>query len=355
MSTAEGGSEEDELARESITLGVVWKGSEQYTLRVSRYATVLSVKALIEELTMVDAMDQKLLGLVKGKLPKDHDTLTSLKVTNGVKVRLVGTPAANRLQPPREAEDEDEDEEGRRSSKTVVGDSPSDVTCAIHDDDVVDRSGVVIMSEDCVQKLARITRTTDVRIINRPRTGRKLVVLDLDHTIVDCSSTTGDAIDMARPGLHEFLTAIYPHYDIIVWSQTKWFYVESKMTMLGMLTHPRYKLVTALDISSMMYVDMRYRGKEVRRQIKPLELIWLRFPDHYGPHNTVHIDDLERNFALNWQNGLKIKRFKTADSRRRSAFRADTELYKLAQYLVKISGLSTLEELDHTKWQEYEN
>ncbi|KAJ2402679.1 hypothetical protein GGI23_000540 [Coemansia sp. RSA 2559] len=351
MSTVEGGSGEDELARESIALDVVWKGSEQYTLRVSRYATVQSVKALIEELTMVDAMDQKLLGLVKGKLPKDHDTLTSLKVRSGVKVRLVGTPAANRLQPPQEVEEA----EGGGSKVVVVGDGPSDVTCAIHDDDVVDRSGVVIVSEDYVQKLARITEATDVRIINRPRTGRKLVVLDLDHTIVDCSSTTGDAIDMARPGLHEFLTAIYPHYDIIVWSQTKWFYVESKMTMLGMLTHPRYKLVTALDISSMMYVDMRYKGKEVRRQIKPLELIWLRFPDHYGRHNTVHIDDLERNFALNWQNGLKIKRFKTAGTRRRSAFRADTELYKLAQYLVKISGLSTLEELDHTKWQEYEN
>ncbi|KAJ1662501.1 hypothetical protein IW140_005476 [Coemansia sp. RSA 1813] len=335
--------EEDELARESISLDVVWKGSERYTLRVSRHATVLSVKALVEELTTVDAVNQKLLGLVKGKLPKDHDTLAQLGVSSGVKVRLVGTPAANRLRPPHEKDF------SIAAGDVIMG------GCAIQDDDDADlrNSGVVIVSEDCVQKLDRIHKTADVRIINNPRTDRKLVVLDLDHTILDCSNTTGNAVDMARPGLHEFLSAVYPHYDIIVWSQTKWFYVESKMTMLGMLTHPRYKLVTALDISSMIYVDMRYKGKVVRRQIKPLELIWLRFPEHYGPHNTIHVDDLERNFALNWQNGLKIKRFRHADRARHPFRYADTELYKLAEYLVKISGLRTLEELDHTKWKDY--
>ncbi|KAJ2557943.1 hypothetical protein EV175_001047 [Coemansia sp. RSA 1933] len=342
--------EEDELTRESISLDVVWKGSERYTLRVSRHATVLSVKVLIEELTTVDAMNQKLLGLVKGRLPKDNDTLTSLQVASGVKVRLVGTPAANRLQPPppqkqaaQSGEEEDDLTEGDVTGKTAIPD----------DDDDLPGNRVVTVTEDCAKRLRDIARVMDVPIINSPRAGRKLVVLDLDYTILDCTSTTGNAVEMARPGLHEFLTAVYPHYDIIVWSQTKWFYVESKMTILGMLTHPRYKLVAALDISLMLVVDMRYRGEKVRRQIKPLELIWKRFPEYYGPHNTIHIDDLERNFALNWQNGLKIKPFRQEGWRRGSNVDIDTELYKLADYLVKISRLSTLEELDHTRWQDY--
>ncbi|KAJ2653988.1 hypothetical protein GGH99_007454, partial [Coemansia sp. RSA 1285] len=77
--------QKDEMARESILLNVVWKGSEQYRLRVSQYATVLSVKALIEELTQVDVGNQKLLGLTKGRLPGDEDTLTGLGVASGVK------------------------------------------------------------------------------------------------------------------------------------------------------------------------------------------------------------------------------------------------------------------------------
>jgi hypothetical protein len=30
----------------------------------------------------------------------------------------------------------------------------------------------------------------------------------------------------------------------------------------------------------------------------------------YGPHNTLHVDDLARNFALNPANGIKIKAYR---------------------------------------------
>ncbi|KAJ1726636.1 hypothetical protein LPJ72_006272, partial [Coemansia sp. Benny D160-2] len=319
---------QDEMARESILLNVVWKGSEQYRLRVSQYATVLSVKALIEELTQVAVGNQKLLGLAKGKLPGDADTLAGLGVASGVRVRLMGTPEARRLKPRLD---------GARSSSAGYFDKGDDAAVArravgekengrwaIYDDgDEGSSTGreegkgggygslgrVHVLSTDSLEEIEKTAEAMEVRIINAPRPGRKLVVLDLDYTIMDCS-TTGvpeNAIEMARPGLHEFLAAVYPHYDIMVWSQTKWYFVESKITMLGMLTHPGYKIVTALDISSMVWADLRYDGREERKRVKPLQLIWNRFPDHYGPHNTVHIDDLKRNFAFNWQNGLEIK------------------------------------------------
>ncbi|KAJ2509365.1 hypothetical protein GGI11_005915 [Coemansia sp. RSA 2049] len=389
--------QKDEMARESILLNVVWKGSEQYRLRVSQCATVLSVKALIEELTQVDVGNQKLLGLTKGRLPGDEDTLTGLGVASGVKVRLMGTPEARRLKPRLD--------EARSSSSSssntgyfdkrddaivargAVGEKEKD-KWAIHDDgdesNSTGRGGgygsfgkVHVLSTDSVEEMEKTAKAMEVRIINAPRPGRKLVVLDLDYTIMDCS-TTGvpeNAIEMARPGLHEFLAAVYPHYDIMVWSQTKWYFVESKITMLGMLTHPGYKIVTALDISSMVWADLLYDGREERKRVKPLQLIWNRFPDHYGPHNTVHIDDLKRNFAFNWQNGLEIKPFykgEHADSFEcHDCLHTDLEtddddgdsgdfqggdrvLYKMAKYLVKISGLDTLENLDHGEWEDYQ-
>ncbi|KAJ2752796.1 hypothetical protein IWQ56_006693, partial [Coemansia nantahalensis] len=61
VTAADGGS--DEMAREALSLEVVWKGSERYPLMVPKYATVSSIKGLLEELTEVEAEGQKLLGL----------------------------------------------------------------------------------------------------------------------------------------------------------------------------------------------------------------------------------------------------------------------------------------------------
>lgn len=43
---------------------------------------------------------------------------------------------------------------------------------------------------------------------------------------------------------------------------------------------------------------------------KPLALIWAKFPEQYGPHNTIMLDDLRRNYVLNKQQGLVIRPFK---------------------------------------------
>ncbi|KAJ2157546.1 hypothetical protein GGF46_004435 [Coemansia sp. RSA 552] len=323
------------MARESLALEVVWKGTERYPLQVPKYATVTSIKVLLEELTKVDAEGQKLLGLVKGRLPRDTDTLEGLGVRDGTRVRLVGTRRADRLQGQQQRDSwQDEDGEAPEPSEVATGGR---------------REGYRVVSTDFRATLDGLVRSAEVRVMNAPRPGRKLVVLDLDYTLFDCKNMTGNIVDMARPGLHEFLSAIYPHYDLIVWSQTKWHVVESKITLLGMVTHPNYKITTALDVSTMFRVRSMYRGREMEHQVKALEFIWQRFPDVYTRQNTIHIDDLGRNFALNWQNGLKIRPYKRTDTRRCN----DIELYKLTQYLLRIAELSTLEDLDHAKWESY--
>ncbi|KAJ2872665.1 hypothetical protein FB639_004315, partial [Coemansia asiatica] len=210
---------DDEMVRESLSLEITWKGSKKYQLRIPKYATVLSVKVLIEELTEIDSDSQKLLGLVKGKLPKDSDTLVDLGVADGTKIRLVGTRMADRLKalhghPLRESAENND----------VTGISP-DIdypweTDAAGSKRMMERSQVI--STDWKPALDKIVQTADIRLMNPPRQGKKLVVLDLDYTLFDCKNISGNVADMARPGLHEFLSAIYPQYDLIIWSQTKW-------------------------------------------------------------------------------------------------------------------------------------
>ncbi|PIA18791.1 HAD-superfamily subfamily IIID h [Coemansia reversa NRRL 1564] len=331
---------EDEMARESLSLEVIWKGSERYSLKVTKYATVISIKVLLEELTEVDSDSQKLLGLVKGKLPRDTDTLAALGVKSGTKVRLVGTRVADQLKP-REDSWHDLD-----SDVPAISD---DVDTNIVDSLLSGGREHQVVSTDSRQKLDKIIREAEVRVMSPPRPGRKLVVLDLDYTLFDCKNMSGNVVEMARPGLHEFLSAIYPYYDLIVWSQTKWHVVECKITLLGMVTHPNYKITTALDISAMFNIKSIRNGKPVDHQVKALEFIWARFPDVYDRSNTIHVDDLGRNFALNRQNGLKIRPYKRADT----SVRNDTELYRLTRYLLSIAKLPTLEFLDHSQWHSY--
>ncbi|KAJ2598517.1 hypothetical protein GGF40_002086 [Coemansia sp. RSA 1286] len=333
--------DEDEMVRESLSLEVTWKGSEKYNLRIPKYATILSVKVLIEELTEIDADSQKLLGLVRGKLPKDNDTLVSLGVVDGTKIRLVGTRAADRfkglhrcpLHPPPDNSD-------------VTGISP-DVDYPWDETQGGRRSQVV--SRNWRAALDKIVESADIRLLNAPRPGKRLLVLDLDYTLFDCKNVSGNVADMARPGLHELLASVYPQYDLVVWSQTKWHVVESKITLLGMLTHPLYRITTALDISTMLTVKSVRGGQVMTHQVKPLEFIWARFPEQYNKENTVHVDDLSRNFALNYQNGLKIRQFKRADTKPRS----DAELFKLTAYLLKIAELPSFDGLDHSQWRSY--
>ncbi len=46
--------------------------------------------------------------------------------------------------------------------------------------------------------------------------------------------------------------------------------------------------------------------------VKPLKVIWDKFPEFYSSKNTIMFDDLKRNFLMNPQNGLRIEPYKNA-------------------------------------------
>jgi len=64
--------------------------------------------------------------------------------------------------------------------------------------------------------------------------------------------------------------------------------------------------------------------------------------------NTIHVDDLGRNFALNPRQGLKISAFRDAHTPRAMA---DRELDDLAKYLLHVATVDDMETLNHKDWK----
>ena len=152
---------------------------------------------------------------------------------------------------------------------------------------------------------------------------------------------------MKRPHMDEFLTSAYRRYDLVVWSQTSWRWLETKLTELGMLTHPGYRFCFVLDKTSMFAITSTKRdGTTYKHHVKPLQIIWTKFP-RWGSHNTVHLDDLSRNFALNLGSGLKVTPF----YRKKGTGKRDAELLGLARYLDMLAATAdNFDDVDFGRW-----
>eukprot|EP00163_Fabomonas_tropica_P004934 TRINITY_DN1440_c0_g1_i1.p2 TRINITY_DN1440_c0_g1~~TRINITY_DN1440_c0_g1_i1.p2 ORF type:complete len:169 (+),score=33.25 TRINITY_DN1440_c0_g1_i1:575-1081(+) len=154
--------------------------------------------------------------------------------------------------------------------------------------------------------------------------------------------------ELKRPFMDDFLATAYEDYDLVIWSQTAWHWLEAKLTELGILTNYRYKICFVMDITSMFYVNSLVKGQEKRHQVKALGIIWAKFPQ-YNEKGTLHIDDLARNFAMNPKNGIKCTAFRNAPVMRQT----DRELFFLAKYLKYMKDVEDVTTIDHDKWQEY--
>lgn len=337
----------------------------------SASTTVGEVKEMLHEKTGILPKRQKLIGLKRGNdsmptaVADDETTLSDLKVKGKAagglstivvhEFILMGTPEDKIFVDPSEK---------------------ADLPSIIDDFDLDFNAG----SEEWVQhkakeyNLQKFTESTEVHIINPPRTSVKgvpkpLLVLDLDHTLLDFSARTlqengetamsmgsnNDSVanQLKRPYMDEFLTWTYKYYDLVVWSQTSWRWLEVKLTELGMLTHPGYKICFVLDKTSMFRIISTNRsGKSVEHHVKPLQIIWSKFT-HWNSYNTVHLDDLERNFALNLGSGLKC----TAYYRKKKKGKKDAELLGLGRFLELLATNEEVKDnfdlVDFHSWQDY--
>jgi len=307
-----------------IELRFTWAG-KLFSLRISATERVLDLKQSIFELTSVPPERQKLLGLAKGpKLPPNDSLIADLGVRSGKKFTVIGTPAGNEIK-------------GSSQLHSVVKDP---VAASEQSVDV-----------DFTLKLKEVSENLTVNLISPLRPGKKLLVLDIDYTILDTKPLTGGRLppmECARPFLHEFLEAVYPHYDICIWSQTSWIWLETKLVELGMVgAGKNYEISFVLDKTCMFTVSSKREGKPWSHSVKALQIIWNHFPA-YNASNTVHVDDLSRNFALNPKEGIKISAFKEAHTE--EAMR-DRELVRLTRYLLHAATFDDFRSLTHKDWK----
>uniref|UniRef100_A0A3N7FL54 FCP1 homology domain-containing protein n=2 Tax=Populus trichocarpa TaxID=3694 RepID=A0A3N7FL54_POPTR len=66
------------------------------------------------------------------------------------------------------------------------------------------------------QKLKRRIDQYEIELKNPSRPGKKLFVLDIDYTLFDHRSTAETPLELMRPYLHAFLTAVYAEYDMMI-------------------------------------------------------------------------------------------------------------------------------------------
>uniref|UniRef100_A0A6U2C421 protein-serine/threonine phosphatase n=1 Tax=Hemiselmis andersenii TaxID=464988 RepID=A0A6U2C421_HEMAN len=315
-----------------VKLKVKWNG-KAIELDVSRETTVGEVRERLQELTEVQVKRQKLIGLGKKANPPDDATLDSLQLKSSHAFMMVGSAESNIL-----------------PDASALGDELPEVVNDLDWDFVPDEQTDVGRTPENRKKLEEKVRTVDVRIISEPRPGKKLLVLDLDYTLLDFKGTAENMNELKRPYCDELLTACYEHFDIVVWSQTSWRWLEMKLTEMGILQNPAFKVAFVLDRTSMFSVQSRMSDGRLRtHEVKPLEFIWTKFPE-YNASNTVHIDDLSRNFAMNPKQGLRISAFRESVRVRKN----DRELFFLAHYLVHIAiNIPDFLTLKHSRWSEY--
>ncbi|KAK9830125.1 hypothetical protein WJX72_009902 [[Myrmecia] bisecta] len=266
---------------------IKWAGKE-LTIPVEDGDTVASLKRKIEVETLVQPKRQKLLGLKAkgGKLAQDDSLVADLLLKPGAKVMMMGQPETD----------------------IAATDQQAEVAPHVQDDFDVKEGELqeidAAEQEENLEKLRRRVASVTVKVLNAPRPGKKCLVLDIDYTIFDLNSTAERPHELARPYLHQFMTAAYEHYDLVIWSATSMKWVEVKMRELGVTTHPDYKISFMLDNRAMITVKTAKYGLF---DCKPLAFIWAKFPEVYNRDNTIMFDDLRRNYVMNRQNGLVIR------------------------------------------------
>ncbi|MEW5297889.1 MAG: hypothetical protein WDW38_007082 [Sanguina aurantia] len=323
------------MASEASTLStptnicIKWNGREmQFAMDATD--TVSTLKHRVQGETNVSAKRAKLLGLKlrDGKPASDESCVADLVIKPGAKIMMMGTPDAEIEQAAKDAASAPEVQDDFDISEEAVAEL-----------DISDKPEVQA-------KLQRRIQSVEVKILNAPRLNKKCLVLDIDYTLFDLGSNAERPEELARPYLHEFLTACYAQYDIIIWSATSMKWVEVKMKELGVLGHPEYKITCMLDHAAMLTVHTEKYGVF---DCKPLAFIWAKFPDQYHASNTIMLDDLRRNYVMNRQQGLVIRPYRKAHLTRGS----DRELLHLTTYLTSIGDRESLADLNHKLWEEF--
>ena len=318
------------------SLKIKWN-KKNYTVFFNDNTNIDDIKEQLIDLTNVIKKNQKIIGY-KNKLNTVNDStlIINLKLNKKKYLTMIGTP-----------------------SNDMFNDSDIysiDIPYILDDFDHKYSSNIDDINKRIKNNIKKLNYIKENIIINKivePRSNKKLLVLDIDYTLFDIGSKNLSLNwnDLKRPSTDYLLNECYKYYDIVIWSQTSWKWIEIKLTEMNMLMNNNYKITFVLDKKSMFTIISNFKNKKKKHYVKPLQFIWdnKMFNKYYNKNNTIHIDDLSRNFALNPKQGLTIKPYKNAYKNKNN----DKELLYLTKYLINIAKLNDFKGINHDKWKQY--
>ncbi|GAA5835350.1 hypothetical protein JCM3766R1_004764 [Sporobolomyces carnicolor] len=331
-----------------------------YDISLVESDTVGDLKAILFSLTGVPPERMKLVGLIKGKLPGDDQEIVKLGLqprTSSVIADASATAPVNKAAKRKEfmmiGTPEGQEHKAPVGPTSAPGDEP-DVEYAT----AGAATREALKAIESVRNRRKLNDATQALVLDQmrePRRGKKLLVLDLDGCILDTSLWKEPNFStqmFMRPYLHDFLRLISPYYDIIIWSQTSWRWLETKICELDIIGPSKrgdYPVVTTIDRKPMFSVYSERKGQPFKHEVKALGILWSKFPEFYSRENTVHIDDLSRNFAMNPKNGIKVHAYKDALSRDNVS--TDVELLYCARYLLQLVSVQDVTTVDHSRFR----
>lgn len=326
---------------ESLLYIHVKHNTTTHNITIDRHATVAMLKHQIELLSHVTPSTQKLIRSKLGNMrytdqTQLHELFHDHSANNTIKIMLIGQPAAVH----NHAKSFD-------SLQLLLNQSIFDDLDTPDTQYDTNTSNSLLTNKKIQNKLSSAVHELTINYINPSRPGKHLLVLDIDYTIYDMKSNGTDFNLLRRPYTDHMLATLYTQYDICFWSQTNWRYLEAKLTELGILTHTNYKILFVLDKSSMFRIESTRNNQPYKHYVKPLHVIWAHCKQ-YNATNTLHIDDLSRNFALNIRNGIQCTPYKHCQLTHQN----DNELLLITRYIQYITETcNDFSKLDHTRWK----
>jgi len=309
---------------ENTTSVLIKWGNIEFSVSYANESSLAYLKQKIQESTNVPAERQKIMGIkYNPQVPAESVLLSSLNLKPNQKLMVTGT--ADKLI-----------EKVENLSDDVVDDLEWQLEdLKIHEQPIY------------IEKVQMRAKDYKPSVLNLPREGKKLLVLDIDYTFYDMSSTASNPLVLRRPFIEHLLEKVYPFYDIIIWSANSMKWIEIKMKELQLESCGKWRITAHVDGAAMITVDTSKYGVI---NIKPLPLIWKLFKGFYSKSNTIMFDDLGRNFLMNPENGLKIKAFRHANTEGAK----DKELFYLTDYLLFLhEKKKDLSSVNHNEWHKY--
>jgi RNA polymerase II subunit A small phosphatase-like protein len=144
---------------------------------------------------------------------------------------------------------------------------------------------------------------------------KKLLVLDLDNTLIFTSRVERECdfvIELGlekfwvtkRPYLDLFLKGLCVDYDLAIWSASTKDYMD---LILAHIIPVDVKLVFVYDRMRCVKKRCNWVSSEAIEFIKPLTKIWRRKTNPYTRKNTLIIDDRSITYCRNYGNALSIR------------------------------------------------